>query len=80
MALRLLDGDLTRPVDRATGIWQDDTTGDPIIQSYSVDGGAIDPAQAVGSSPGHSTAPQSEAVIRLPAYMLSGEASAPTRT
>lgn len=44
MALHLLGIDPTGPVDESPTIWQDDTTGDLIIQSYIADGSTIDQA------------------------------------
>jgi len=71
MALKFLGIISNTPVDESPTIWQDEQTGDLIIQSYKADAGTIRQAQEVGSIPGHSTdVPPHETMIRLPAEML----------
>lgn len=71
MALKFLGIISNTPVDESPTIWQDDQTGDLIIQSYKADEDTIEQAREVGSIPGHSTVvPPHETVIRLPAEML----------
>lgn len=71
MALRFLGIDPNTGNDDSPTIWQDETTGDLIIQSYTADEGTLREVQEVGSVPGHSTeVPAHESMIRLPARML----------
>ncbi|WP_395295878.1 hypothetical protein ACF9IK_22160 [Kitasatospora hibisci] len=71
MSLRFLGIDPNSQTDECPTIWQDEVTGDLIIQSWKADEATIRAAQDVGSIPGHSTdIPQHETVIRLPMNML----------
>jgi hypothetical protein len=71
MALKFLGIISNTPVDESPTIWQDDQTGDLIIQSYIADEATVREAQKVGSIPGHSTKIRPhEAMLRLPAEML----------
>ena len=71
MALRFLGIWPNTPSDQSPTIWQDEATGDLIIQSWKADEATVKEAQFVGSVPGHTTdIPEYETVIRLPANML----------
>ncbi|MFF4216971.1 hypothetical protein [Streptomyces nondiastaticus] len=71
MALRFLGIWPSTPDDGSPTIWQEEETGDLIIQSWKADEATVRAAQKVGSIPGHSTdVPPHETVIRLPANML----------
>ena len=71
MTLKFLGIWPNTPTDESPTIWQDQETGDLIIQSWKADEATILAAQEVGSIPGHTTdIPPHETVIRLPANML----------
>ncbi|MEX2983736.1 hypothetical protein [Streptomyces sp. C36] len=71
MALKFLGIWPNTPDDGSPTIWQDEATGDLIIQSWKADEATIRETQEVGSVPGHSTdVPEHETVIRLPFNML----------
>jgi hypothetical protein len=71
MALRFLGIYPNTPDDGSPTIWQDEDTGDLVIQSYRADEATLRECQEVGSVPGHSThVPAHETVIRLPANMI----------
>jgi len=71
MSLVFLGIDPNTPNDGSPTIWQDQETGDLIIQSWRADETTIEQAQVVGSIPGHTTdIPPHETMIRLPANMI----------
>lgn len=71
MTLRFLGIWPNTPSDQSPTIWQEEETGDLIIQSWKADEETVRQAQEVGSVPGHTTdIPEHESVIRLPANML----------
>ncbi|MFF4404283.1 hypothetical protein ACFY2W_18035 [Streptomyces sp. NPDC001262] len=71
MGLKFLGIYPNTPDDGSPTIWQDEETGDLVIQSWKADEETVRQAQEVGSIPGNSTdVPDHETVIRLPANML----------
>ncbi|GAB2792764.1 hypothetical protein [Streptomyces daliensis] len=71
MALRFLGISPDTKEDKSPTIWQDEESGDLIIQSWRADAATIKQAKEAGSIPGHSSeVPPEETVIRLPANML----------
>lgn len=71
MTLRFLGIYPNTPDDGSPTIWQEEETGDLIIQSYRADVATLMECEAVGSVPGHSTdVPDHETVIRLPQNMI----------
>lgn len=71
MGLRFLGIDPDSPDDGSPTIWQDEETGDLVIQSWKADAATLKQCQEVGSVPGHTTdVPEHETVIRLPARLL----------
>lgn len=71
MALKFLGIYPNTPDDGSPTIWQDEDTGDLVIQSWKADEQTLQQCQDVGSAPGHTTdVPAHEAVIRLPVNML----------
>ncbi|MGG7570345.1 hypothetical protein [Streptomyces sirii] len=60
----------TPDIDSPT-VWQDQDSGDLLIQSYKATEEEVKACQKIGSIPGHSTdVPDHEAIIRLPKIML----------
>lgn len=71
MALKFLGIYPNTPDDGSPTIWQDEDTGDLVIQSWKADEQTLQQCQDVGSVPGHTTdVPAHETVIRLPVNML----------
>ncbi|MCL3993209.1 hypothetical protein [Streptomyces lavenduligriseus] len=71
MRLRFLGIIPNTPGNESPTIWQDEDSGDLLIQSYKATEEEVRTCQEIGSIPGHGIeVPDHEAVIRLPAVML----------
>jgi hypothetical protein len=59
------------PGNESPTIWQDEDSGDLLIQSYKATEAEVKACQEIGSIPGHGTdVPDHETIIRLPKVML----------
>ncbi|ANZ19982.1 hypothetical protein O1L44_33110 [Streptomyces noursei] len=71
MKLKFLGIIPNTPGEESPTIWQDEATGDLLIQSYKATDPEVRACQEIGSIPGHSTnVPDHETIIRLPKVML----------
>ncbi|MFL4491726.1 hypothetical protein ACJ6WD_10795 [Streptomyces sp. VTCC 41912] len=71
MKLKFLGIIPNTPGEESPTIWQDEDTGDLLIQSYKATDLEVRACQEIGSIPGHSTnVPDHETIVRLPKVML----------